>query len=84
MLCTTVYLSSQSCLHPCALATVSLKREEFEVETTEKHTCPLAVSDSWRVHKFERFNEPSLKDIATPIVAVECDDKLLEYESQET
>jgi len=48
------------------------------------HTCPLAVSDSWRVHKFERFNEPSFRDNAMPIVAAECDDRLLEYEAQET
>lgn len=44
----------------------------------KKHTVPLVVSDSWRVQAFVRLIEPSLKDTAIPVVAVECSDKLLE------
>lgn len=35
-------------------------------------TFPFALSDSWRVQVLVRLSEPSLKDIANAIVAVEC------------
>jgi len=36
------------------------------------HTFPTAFSDSWRVQAFDRLIDPSLKETASPEVAVEC------------
>lgn len=35
------------------------------------HTFPTHDSDSWRVQALERFIDPSRKEIAIPVVAVE-------------
>lgn len=40
-------------------------------EKSKNLTTPVAVSESCRVQELERLSEPSLKDIAIPIVAVE-------------
>lgn len=52
-------------------------RGNYEVNSEKMLTFPFDVSESWRVQIFERFIEPSFKDIARPIVAVECSDMLL-------
>lgn len=58
------------------------RKEKFKA--IEERTCPFVVSDSWRVHALERFNEPSLKDIDNPAVADECDDITLGHDARET
>lgn len=36
------------------------------------HTFPTALSDNWRVQAFDKLIDPSLKETASPEVAVEC------------
>lgn len=42
-------------------------------------TFPLVDSDSWRVQALVRLIEPSLKDMARPIVALALADSCLEF-----
>jgi hypothetical protein len=53
-------------------------RKKSTYKWTKVFTFPFAVSESWRVQVLERLIEPSLRDFAMAIVAVECEDRLLQ------
>lgn len=54
--------------------TMEISRGQDEHKSTckeKKHTLPLVVSESWRVQALVKLIEPSFKDNAIPVVAVE-------------